>query len=136
MKKKEQMMTDPNGLTIRVKYLCYNCSNYGHSSRDCLAPYCNLCEVIRPDHRSNACPNPKEKKRSRRSIKIKTQLKKSTSSIKTPLKTHGKKGVKSISSSSYLTDEDADEDSLNFQFQIMSIFRVFIKVKRPNSKFS
>ena len=41
MKEKEQMMTDPNGLTIRVKYLCYNCSNYGHSAKDCLAPYCN-----------------------------------------------------------------------------------------------
>jgi len=105
-------LTDPNGLILNPKYLCYNCSNYGHSSRECLAPYCNLCEVIRPDHRSNACPNPKEKKRSRRSIRVKPEQKKGKSSIKTPLKIRGKKGVKAISSSSYLTDEDADEDSL------------------------
>ena len=41
--KEKSNLMDPNGLVLNPRYLCYNCSNYGHSSRDCLAPYCNYC---------------------------------------------------------------------------------------------
>ena len=34
--KESNQMHDPNGLLIRVSYKCYNCQNYGHSSKDCL----------------------------------------------------------------------------------------------------
>ena len=60
---KEQKFIDPNGLVLRAHYLCYNCSNYGHSSKDCLAPFCNQCDTLRPDHKSNVCPHPIDRKK-------------------------------------------------------------------------
>ena len=105
-------LMDPNGMILNPRYLCYQCSNYGHSSRDCLAPYCNQCETVRPEHRSNACPNPKDNKRSRRGKRAVPEAKKSKGNAKTPIKHQPKRAVKSVSSTSYLTDEDADDESL------------------------
>jgi hypothetical protein len=67
-KGREQIkITDPNGLELIPKLLCYNCLNYGHGARDCKAPYCNQCDAVRPDHKSNDCPNPKKRPGRRRS---------------------------------------------------------------------
>ena len=110
MKEKEQMMTDPNGLTIRVKYLCYNCSNYGHSAKDCLAPYCNQCRTLDADHKSNLCPAPKSKKRpSRRKKESEPEQKKGKCSKKIFTKSKANRSLKPITTSSYQTDEDDDE---------------------------
>ena len=60
--KESKNMYDPNGLLIRVSYRCYNCQNYGHSSKNCMAKFCYQCETVKPGHKSNACPFPKPKK--------------------------------------------------------------------------
>ena len=73
--------------------------------------FCSFLQPLRSDssRSSNACPNPKEKEAI---AKIEPEQKKGKSSIETPLKIQGNKGLKTISSSSYLTDEDADDESL------------------------
>ena len=104
-------IVDPNGLDLIPTLLCYNCMNYGHSARDCKAPYCNQCEVVRPDHQSNICPNPK-KKAVRRRFGTKPDTRKGKRPFKSVVKNTTKKGLKSIVTTSYQTDED-DEDSLS-----------------------
>jgi len=103
-------ITDPNGLELIPKLLCYNCLNYGHGARDCKAPYCNQCDAVRPDHKSNDCPNPK-KKLGRRRSKITPMPKKTKDAVKPAMKFKRKRGLKAITTSSYQTDED-EEDSL------------------------
>jgi len=103
-------ITDPNGLELFPKLLCYNCLNYGHGARDCKAPFCNQCDVVRPDHKSNDCPNPK-KKLGRRRSKITPMPKKTKDAVKPVMKSKRKRGLKAITTSSYQTDED-EEDSL------------------------
>jgi hypothetical protein len=109
--RKDQKFVDPNGLVLRAHYLCYNCSNYGHSAKDCLAPYCNQCDTLRPNHKSNACPKPIDRKKQRRKrIKIVDQPQKDKD-IKSTSKNKKKRGLKSITTSSHQSD-DEDEDSL------------------------
>ena len=104
------IISDPNGLELIASLLCYNCMSYGHSARDCNAPYCNQCEILHPNHKSNACPNPKNKT-TRRRLKTRSLPRKWKDNPKSPVKGPNKKGLKPITSSSYQTDED-DEDSL------------------------
>ena len=78
-------ITDPNGLELIPKLLCYNCLNHGHGARDCKAPYCNQCDAVRPDHKSNDCPNPK-KKLGRRRSKITPMPKKTKDAVKPAMK--------------------------------------------------
>jgi len=106
-------MIDPNGLLIRVSYRCYNCQNYGHSSKDCMANFCYQCETVRPGHKSNICPCPKSKKRSMPKRKTTGELKKGKGDTKPDARFKPKKGVKMITTSSYETDEDNDESLRN-----------------------
>jgi hypothetical protein len=83
-------IVDPNGLDLIPTLLCYNCMNYGHSARDCKAPYCNQCEIVRPDHQSNVCPNPK-KKALRRRFGTKQDTRKGKRPVKSVVKNTTKK---------------------------------------------
>ncbi|NDB84977.1 MAG: hypothetical protein EB127_20085, partial [Alphaproteobacteria bacterium] len=101
-------MADPNGLELIPRLQCFNCMNYGHGARDCNAPYCNQCEIIRPGHQSNACPNPK-KKTGRRRVKAGSTPIKRKEVSKLNSKPKGKKSLKLITTSSYQTDEDEEK---------------------------